>query len=75
MKIFNIEAANMGNNQQEIANWILEEVADVDFKTESQFLDSEGDYITRACLALGWDSAPQTGGLEVNWDSEDGNFS
>ena len=74
MKMFNLEATDMGNNQQEIADKALELIADKDFKTADEFYDMEGDLIERACKELGWQSTPQTGGLIANWDSEDGEF-
>lgn len=74
MKMFNLEATDMGSNQDEIADKALELITDKDFKTEDEFYDMECELIERACKELGWKSIPQTGGLIANWDSEDGEF-
>ena len=74
MKIFNLEATNMGTDQDEIAKKVLDFVSGIDFKTEDDFLDREQDYIEKACKELGWSSCPQTGGLLVNWNSPSGDF-
>ena len=67
MKIFNIEAIDMGNNQSEIANKVLEYVDGVSYSSKDDFYSQEGALITQACYDLGWDSVPQSGGLEVEW--------
>jgi len=74
MKIFNLEAIDMGNNQQEIADRILEIVGDKDFKTHEEFLNLESNLIVQACKDLNWLSVPQSGGLVINWDSNDGDL-
>jgi hypothetical protein len=74
MKICYLEATDMGRDQQEIADRALEIIDDKDFKTPKEFWDIEGSLIEQACKDLGWKSTPQTGGLLVNWDSEDGLF-
>jgi len=74
MKMYNLEATNMGNNQQEIADRVLELIGNKDFKTEEEFWDLEGKLIEQACKDLNWSSVPQTGGLVANWDSKDGEF-
>lgn len=69
MKIFNLEATDMGNNQSEIAAKVLEYVDGIDYATKDDFYNQEGALITQACTELGWSSVPQSGGLEVEWDS------
>jgi len=75
MKLLTIEATDMGNNQDEIAEEVYNLVADHDFKTEAEFYEMEGKLITQACKNLNWQSVPQNGGLVPNWDSSDGEFS
>ena len=74
MKLYNLEATNMGNNQQELADRALEIVGDKDFKTAEEFWEIEGELIEQACKDLNWVSVPQTGGLVAKWDSKDGEF-
>lgn len=74
MKIFNLEATNMGNNQQEIADKCYEYIADHDFNSVQEFERMESKLIRRACADLGWQSVPSAGGLVVNWDSPTGDF-
>ena len=64
---FDIEASNMGNNQQELADWVESYIfknARVD--TIQSMLDNADSYLSNACEALGWVNVPQTGGFEVN---------
>jgi hypothetical protein len=68
MKVFNIEATNMGNNQQEIAEEVLNLVGHREYKSDDEFYEEEGALIAKACENLGWESAPQTGGLVVEWE-------
>ena len=68
MKIYNIEAVNMGKDQQEIAECVMEHLADREFKTEQEFSSMEGFLVEMACHALEWNSVPQTGGLIVEWE-------
>ena len=70
MKIRNIEAYNMGPDQTELAHWIDNHVAEIDFTTTDDFHRCEFDYITLACKELGWHSVPQNGGLMVEWMGE-----
>ena len=70
MKIRHIEAYNMGPDQTELANWIDNHVAEIDFKSSDQFHRCEFDYITLACKELGWHYVPQNGGLLVEWIGE-----
>jgi hypothetical protein len=65
MKIFNIEATDMGANQSEISAWIMSATHGIDYAKASDF--DEGALIEKACKALGWASAPQHGGLIVEW--------
>jgi hypothetical protein len=74
MQIFNIEATDMGCDQGEIADKVLDYVDGVDFKSPDEFNDLEGRLITRACNEMGWASVPQVGGLLVSWGSPDGAF-
>ena len=74
MKIQSIEATDMGNDQQEIADLVETYVKDIDFLSPSEFDDIEYQLIIRACKELGWSSVPTTGGLIVNWHSQDGSF-
>ncbi len=64
---FNIEASDMGDDQQEIAKWVENHIfknATVD--TIQEMLDNADDYISLACKSMGWVGIPSTGGLEVN---------
>ena len=74
MKILSIEAADMGNNQQEIAEEALYIIGDRDFKSPEEFYNLESKLILQSCMNLGWNSFPSTGGLIVNWDSPTGEF-
>lgn len=74
MKVFSLEATDMGDNQSEIAAKVEEYVPGIDFKTIEEFYGQEGIFIERACKEMGWASCPQTGGLIVNWDSPTGYF-
>jgi hypothetical protein len=64
MKIYNIETTNI-NNGQELADYIYRFVKDTDYESESDFPESE--WLKQACIALGWDSIPQSGGLVIEW--------
>lgn len=68
MKIFNLEATDMGSNQNEIADKALEIIADREFASENDFYEMEGSLIAQACKELGWYSVPSTGGLLVEWE-------
>lgn len=74
MKIFSLEAVNMGNNQNEIVTKVEGYVKDVDFKSPEEFYDQEGSLIKKACEEMAWTSCPQTGGFVVHWDSPTGDF-
>ena len=74
MKVFSLEATDMGKDQQEIADKCEEYVEGIDFKSEEEFEAMEAALIKRACDELGWVSVPTVGGLVVNWDSPDGDF-
>ena len=66
MKVYNIEATDMGDSQHEIAAWIMAATHGLDYAT-AEDLD-EGALIEKACRALGllveWDC----GGLLVEWE-------
>ena len=64
MKIFNLNATDMGEDQSEIAAKVLEYVDDIDYASKKDFYEAEYALITKACAEL-----PQCGGLEVEWDS------
>ena len=66
LKILEVEAVGMGNNQQEIAEWVMDQVDGKVFASKDCF--NEGEWIHRACKALNWASVPQVGGLVVVWD-------
>jgi shikimate kinase len=68
MKVFSLEATDMGKDQQEIADKCEEYVSDIDFENEEAFYAIESKLIKRACAELGWHSVPSTGGLVVNWE-------
>ena len=70
MKIEHLEATNMGSDQQEIADKVMEYVYDMEFEKESDFWEIEGSLIYKACKELEWDSVPQCGGLEVYWKTK-----
>jgi len=74
MRIWSLEACDMGKYQQEIADMCEVYIEGIDFKSESEFLKIEDDLIKRACLELGCSAVPSHGCLVVNWNSLDGNF-
>ena len=65
MKIYNIETTNI-NNGQELAEYIYRFVKETDYPEKSDF--QEFEWITKACMALGWDSIPQSGSLVIEWN-------
>lgn len=67
MKIFSIDAVNMGKDQDKIAAWVENYIANREFENEDEFHKMEGELITAACKALNWHSIPSEGGLEVEW--------
>tara|TARA_R110000737_G_scaffold158257_1_gene186569 strand:+ start:239 stop:520 length:282 start_codon:yes stop_codon:yes gene_type:complete len=67
MKIFNIEAVDMGNDQQEIADWVMNHIGDTEFENEEAFQEQEGSLIHLACESMEWNSVPQVGGLIAEW--------
>tara|TARA_R100001082_G_scaffold15629_1_gene7978 strand:+ start:509 stop:880 length:372 start_codon:yes stop_codon:yes gene_type:complete len=67
LKIDYLQAVDMGSDQQEIADWVLDQVSDITFQSKDEFDEKEGQWIGEACKALGWHFTPQTGGFEVNW--------
>lgn len=58
----------MGTDQQDIADWVMNATRGQYFTKEHDF--NEGEWITKACNALGWNSVPQSGGLTVEWDGD-----
>ena len=74
MKILSIEANDMGNDQQEIADEALDIIGDREFKSPEEFYALESKLILQSCMNLGWNSVPAVGGLIVNWDSPTGDF-
>ncbi len=74
MKILSVEATDMGNNQQDIANKVDEIIGMREFASPDEFYAIERELIDKACKELGWLSVPQCGGLTPNWDSTDGEF-
>jgi hypothetical protein len=71
MKIRNIEATDMGPDQQEIANWVENHLWNAEFINQEEFDKQEGSLIHLACNELGWHSVPQNGGLVVEWMEDD----
>ncbi len=64
---FNLEASNMGDDQQEIADWIESHInKNATPNTIQAMLDNADNYISLACKSMGWMGVPQCGGLEVN---------
>ena len=63
MKIQHIEAVNMGNYQEEIAQEVLRLIQGMEFQSLEDFYEIEGKLNTKACKKLGWHSVPQNGGL------------
>ena len=55
----------MGDHQQEIADYILDQVSGIDFESKDDF--NEGAWIEKACKEMGWTFTPQTGGLNIEW--------
>lgn len=65
LSIDHLEPINMGNDQQEIADYVMEQVGGMSFDSKDDF--NEGAFIEIACKELGWASTPQNGGFEVRW--------
>jgi hypothetical protein len=63
MKIQHIEAVNMGNYQEEIAQEVLRLIQGMEFQSLEDFYEIENELITKACKNLAWHSVPQNGGL------------
>jgi|14BtaG_2_1085337.scaffolds.fasta_scaffold329063_1 hypothetical protein len=67
---FSIEATDMGNNQQDIADWVENYIYEQPQDKQQALLDDADNLITLACNSLGWHSVPQNGGLIVNvWEN------
>jgi len=68
MKVYRIEATDMGSDQEEIAAKVEELVREIEFASDDEFHELEEELVTRACKKLGWSSVPQQGGLAVEWE-------
>ena len=64
-KIEHLDPTDMGDNQQELAEYVMEQVEGMSFDAKDDF--NEGAFIQTACKELGWATVPQTGGFEVSW--------
>jgi hypothetical protein len=64
-KIEHLDPTDMGDNQQELADYVMEQVKNMSFDNKDDF--NEGAFIQTACQELGWATTPQTGGFEVWW--------
>lgn len=64
-KIEHLDPVDMGNNQQELADYVMEQVDGMSFDEKDDF--NEGAFIEVACKELGWAFTPQNGGFEVSW--------
>ncbi len=64
-KIEHLDPVDMGNNQQELAEYVMEQVEGMSFDEKDDF--NEGAFIHTACKELGWAFTPQVGGFEVSW--------
>jgi len=65
-KIGHLEPNDMGEDQEELAAYVMEQVKDMSFDEKDDF--NEGAFIHTACKELGWAFTPQTGGFEVSWE-------
>jgi len=65
-KIGHLEPNDMGEDQEELAAYVMEQVKDMSFDEKDDF--NEGAFIQTACKELGWATVPQTGGFEVSWE-------
>ena len=65
-KIEHLEPTDMGEDQEELATYVMEQVKDISFDEKDDF--NEGAFIHTACKELGWATVPQTGGFEVSWE-------
>ncbi len=65
MKIFTIESTNI-NDGNELADWVYEQVKDIDYKSANDFDASE--WLVKACNALKWQSIPSVGGLIAEFE-------
>ena len=65
-KVNYIESTGMSKDQQELADWAENHVSEMLFKTQDG-LDSN-ELLIKACIACGWESIPQTGGLIIHWN-------
>jgi len=65
-KIEHLNPVDMGSDQQELADYVMEQVDGMSFDEKDDF--NEGAFIQTACKELGWATVPQTGGFEVSWE-------
>ena len=65
MKIFTIESTNI-NDGHELANWVYNEVKDIDYINVDEF--DASDWLVKACNALKWQSIPSVGGLIAEFE-------
>ncbi len=64
---FDIEAADMGHNQQQVASWVEGHIFEnATIETIDDMLANADDYIKLAYVSLEWTGQPSTGGLVVN---------
>lgn len=64
-KIEQLVPVDMGDNQEELADYVMEQVDGMSFDEKDDF--NEGAFIEVACKELGWATTPQSGGFEVSW--------
>jgi len=64
-KIEHLNPVDMGSDQQELADYVMEQVDGMSFDEKDDF--NEGAFIHTACKELGWTFTPQSGGFEVSW--------
>ena len=64
MKIFNITTTNI-NSGQDLADWVYNKLKNQDLNYDDI---NGGALITEACKALNWQSVPQVGGLDIEWN-------
>ena len=65
-KIGHLEPNDMGEDQEELAAYVMEQVEGMSFDGKDDF--NEGAFIHQACKELGWATVPQTGGFDIQWE-------
>ena len=67
--LFDLYPLNIGRNQLEIRDWVVDEIAylypELANKVILNFANYEKDLIYRACKSMGF-STPKTGSLEID---------